>query len=130
MLLAFVTGVIGVCQRLSLKFDCAVQFTLMVHEVRQRVEDHAALRGCNQSFFCGCRRGIHEHLRKLGVVSGSFVDLPCELIDRIGINIFVAGDYQQSLSSSIARTGFELFGIGLVTFVLVNGAESLDGADA
>lgn len=38
--------------------------------------------------------------------------------------------WQQSLSSSIARTGFELFGIGLVTFVLVNGAESLDGADA
>lgn len=38
--------------------------------------------------------------------------------------------WQQSLSSSITQTGFDLFGIGLVTFVLVNGAESLDGADA
>jgi len=38
--------------------------------------------------------------------------------------------WQQSLGSSITKTGFDLFGIGLVTFVLVNGAESLDGADA
>lgn len=36
----------------------------------------------------------------------------------------------QSLAVSFAMTGFELFGISIVLFTLINGAESLDGADA